>query len=70
MTSLGGGSVPEPKDHGMRSSSVFRTLGAGGVALTVRLRGIRAAVQGNALPLAVALEHLHLFDPDSGQRLN
>lgn len=46
------------------------TLGAGGVDLTVRLRGIRAAAQGKALPLAVAPEHLHLFDQDSGQRLN
>jgi sn-glycerol 3-phosphate transport system ATP-binding protein len=49
---------------------VHGTLGKGGAGLTVRLRGVRATAQGEALPLAFAPEHLHLFDPDSGQRLN
>ncbi|MDP6707884.1 MAG: sn-glycerol-3-phosphate import ATP-binding protein UgpC [Alphaproteobacteria bacterium] len=37
--------------------------------LTTRLHGIRTFEQGQNLPLAVAAKHLHLFDPESGSRL-
>ena len=37
--------------------------------LTVRLRGTVNLKPDQALPLRVAPEHLHLFDPGSGARL-
>ncbi len=37
--------------------------------LTVRVQGIRHLTAGEVLPLRVAPEHLHLFDPQSGARL-
>ena len=38
--------------------------------LTVRLPGVSRLEPGAVLPLAVAPAHLHLFDPDSGARLD
>ena len=38
--------------------------------LTVRLPGVSSLEPGAVLPLAVAPAHLHLFDPDSGARLD
>ena len=38
--------------------------------LTVRLHGTVHAAAGDVLPLSVRPEHLHLFDPDSGRRLD
>jgi sn-glycerol 3-phosphate transport system ATP-binding protein len=38
--------------------------------LTVRLQGTLNVAEGELLPLAVAPEHLHIFDPESGRRLD
>jgi len=38
--------------------------------LTARLRGIRTLPRGETLRLAVAAEHLHLFDRENGRRLD
>ena len=38
--------------------------------LTVRLRGIRNLNQGETIPLSVTPNHLHLFEPESGNRLD
>ncbi len=38
--------------------------------LTVRLPGVSGLKAGEVLPIAVAPTHLHLFDPDSGARLD
>ncbi len=45
-------------------------LGASPTSLTVRLPGISKVHAGEVLPLAVASEHLHLFDPDNDQRID
>ncbi|MDA1099450.1 MAG: sn-glycerol-3-phosphate import ATP-binding protein UgpC [Proteobacteria bacterium] len=39
-------------------------------ALTVRLQGVVTARMGDVLPLRVAAKHLHLFDPETGKRLD
>ena len=39
-------------------------------ALTVRLPSLHQAREGDALPITIDSEHLHLFDAASGQRLN
>jgi sn-glycerol 3-phosphate transport system ATP-binding protein len=38
--------------------------------LTIRLPGITRVAAGDVVPLAVAPEHVHLFDAQSGARLN
>ncbi len=38
--------------------------------LTVRLQGVIDAGAGDVLPLKVTSDHLHLFDPETGQRLD
>ena len=44
-------------------------FGADRSALTVRLAGIQNPGAGDLMPLAIAPGHIHLFDPDSGARL-
>lgn len=39
-------------------------------ALTVRLPGIHQIEPGEHLPLQISPEHLHIFNPEDGQRLN
>ena len=43
--------------------------GALGSALTVRVDGARRIAAGETLPLAVAPEHVHFFEVDTGRRL-
>ncbi|MDP6341886.1 MAG: sn-glycerol-3-phosphate import ATP-binding protein UgpC [Alphaproteobacteria bacterium] len=38
--------------------------------LTVRLQGVVTAKMGDVVPLRVTSEHLHLFDPENGRRLD
>ncbi|MBC8257427.1 MAG: sn-glycerol-3-phosphate import ATP-binding protein UgpC [SAR324 cluster bacterium] len=40
------------------------------LVLTVRLSGIHPVVSGDRLPLTIPSEHLHIFEIDSGKRLN
>ncbi|GAB5467316.1 MAG: sn-glycerol-3-phosphate import ATP-binding protein UgpC [Rhodospirillales bacterium] len=47
----------------------YGRIGGEGTALTLRLPGSRAVTAGETLPLAVAPQALHLFDPETGQRL-
>ena len=46
-----------------------RLAGNGAEMITLRAQGIHAPAQGASLPLAVRPDHIHLFDPQSGQRL-
>ncbi len=48
---------------------VHGSIGQGACGLTVRLRGSDAPRVGERLPLAVSLEHVHLFDRRSGGRV-
>jgi len=45
-------------------------LGDGADAMTVRLQGKAAVGAGDVLALAATQEHLHLFDPDTGVRID
>ncbi len=45
-------------------------LGSTATPLTVRLPGISKVHAGEVLPLTVASEHLHLFDPGSEKRID
>ena len=45
-------------------------LGSDRTDLTVRLSGTAVLAPDEVLPLHVAPEHLHLFDPESGGRLD
>ena len=42
---------------------------AGDMALTLRLPGSHPVTEGDRLPVAVAPEHFHLFDPVTGRRV-
>ena len=44
-------------------------FGADATDLTIRLRGIQNPRAGEDIPLAIAPDHVHLFDADSGVRL-
>jgi sn-glycerol 3-phosphate transport system ATP-binding protein len=44
-------------------------IGDGGPELTVRLPGSVPVAEGDALPLKIAADHLHLFDPETGARI-
>ena len=44
-------------------------FGADQSALTVRLSGIQSPAAGELMPLAITPDHIHLFDPESGARL-
>ncbi len=48
----------------------YGTVVGGGPALTVRLSGSQRIATGEALPLAIRPDHLHLFDRESGERLS
>ena len=48
---------------------IHGTLGAGGPEVTARVGGARTVRPGEALPVSVDPERLHLFDPQSGRRL-
>src|SRR5690606_5201072 len=50
-------------------SEVFVNLRAGGHALVARLPPVDLPRVGETLPLRVATEHVHLFEPDGGKRL-
>ena len=44
-------------------------IGGGGPELTVRLPGSLPVAEGDALPLKISADHLHLFDPETGARI-
>ncbi len=44
-------------------------IGGGGQELTVRLPGSLPVAEGDALPLKISSDHLHLFDPQTGARI-
>ena len=44
-------------------------FGESGADLTVRLKGIVQMDEGDSLPLAIDAENMHLFDTDTGRRL-
>jgi sn-glycerol 3-phosphate transport system ATP-binding protein len=48
---------------------VHGNLGADGINVTIRLRGVVSLAAGERLPLTVEPEHLHLFDQETGKRL-
>ncbi|SEO97514.1 sn-glycerol 3-phosphate transport system ATP-binding protein [Salinihabitans flavidus] len=49
---------------------VHGTLGNGREPLAVRLDGVQMREAGASLPLICSPEHIHLFDADTGRRLN
>jgi sn-glycerol 3-phosphate transport system ATP-binding protein len=49
---------------------VHGAFGGTGSDLTVRLRGIRQFVDGEVLALQIEPSHIHVFETESGQRLN
>jgi len=49
---------------------VHGAFGGAGSDLTVRLRGIRQFADGEVLALQIEPNHIHVFETESGQRLN
>ena len=49
---------------------VYGSLDQTDTALTVRLSGIHPVDTGDRLPVTITPEHLHIFDSDTGNRLN
>ena len=49
---------------------VYGSLDQTDTALTVRLSGIHPVDTGVRLPVTITPEHLHIFDSDTGNRLN
>ncbi len=56
-------------EHLGADTLVHGTFGSGNSDLTVRLNGIRTIRQGEILPLAIDPGNIHVFDPDTGKRL-
>jgi sn-glycerol 3-phosphate transport system ATP-binding protein len=56
-------------EHLGADTLVHGTFGSGGSDLTVRLKGIRTISQGEVLPLAIDPINIHVFDFDTGKRL-
>ncbi len=57
-------------EHLGADTLVHGSFGNGGSDLTVRLNGIRTIDEGEVLPLAIDPKNIHLFDPESGKRIN
>jgi sn-glycerol 3-phosphate transport system ATP-binding protein len=49
---------------------VYGKLEQTDISLTVRLPGIHSVDTGDRLPVTITPEHLHIFDSDTGNRLN
>ena len=48
---------------------IYGPVTARGDVITVRTAGQRRFRQGDSIPLEVSLDHLHVFDPETGRRL-
>ena len=62
--------VTELVEHLGADTLAHGHIGGDRMALTIRLRGIRDIKVGERLPIAAELSALHLFDPDSGRRID
>jgi len=56
-------------EHLGADTLVHGTFGSRSSDLTLRLNGIRIIEQGDALPLSIEPANIHLFDADTGKRL-
>ncbi len=56
-------------EHLGADTLVHGTFGNGGSELTVRLQGIRTIAQGEVLPLSIDPDNIHVFNTDTGKRL-
>jgi len=56
-------------EHLGADTLVHGTFGSGGSDLIVRLEGVKAVNPGEVLPLSIDLANIHVFDVDTGKRL-
>ncbi len=56
-------------EHLGADTLVHGTFSSGDFDLTIRLQGVKNIGQGDVLPLTFDQENIHVFDPDSGKRL-
>lgn len=56
-------------EHLGADTLVHGSFGGGGSELIVRLKGVRSVDPGEILPLAIDPENIHVFDTDTGKRL-
>ena len=56
-------------EHLGADTLVHGTFSSGGLDLTIRLPGVKKIGQGDVLPLTFDQKNIHVFDPDTGKRL-